>query len=485
MRGTRCRCLAAGLAIGLALSWAGPASAQPGQVPSPSVQPINQSADPILKAFKWRSIGPANMGGRIDDIEVVEGDTFTQYVGFATGGLWKTVNNGTTWTPIFDTYAVSSIGDIAIAKSNPNIIWVGTGEANNRQSSSFGDGIYKSTDGGKTFTHMGLKDTQSIARVVIHPRNPNIVYVAVDRTPVRAEPGARAVQDDRRREDLDQHEVHRRGHRVHRGRDRPGQSRNPVSRPPTSGDGSPWGFNGGGPGSALWKTTDGGRTWTKLEAAGLPAGLLGRIGARPSAGRSPTSCTRRSKSGPAAEPALASTPTASRLCPASRARLGRRRCRGQAPPPPDAAKSGVWRSDDGGKSWRIVSNNNDRPMYYSQIRVDPMNPEIVYTLGAPFHKSVDGGQTFRTVGGIAHGDHHALWIDPTDGRHLIVGNDGGLDVSYDQAATWEFIDTMAVGQFYHVGVDMQKPYRICGGLQDNGSFCGPSADAFDQRHPEQ
>ena len=179
MRGTRCRCLAAGLAIGLALSWAGPASAQPGQVPSPSVQPINQSADPILKAFKWRSIGPANMGGRIDDIEVVEGDTFTQYVGFATGGLWKTVNNGTTWTPIFDTYAVSSIGDIAIAKSDPNLIWVGTGEANNRQSSSFGDGIYKSTDGGKTFTHMGLKDSQSIARVVVHPRNPNIVYVAV------------------------------------------------------------------------------------------------------------------------------------------------------------------------------------------------------------------------------------------------------------------------------------------------------------------
>jgi photosystem II stability/assembly factor-like uncharacterized protein len=147
----------------------------------------------------------------------------------------------------------------------------------------------------------------------------------------------------------------------------------------------------------------------------------------------------------------------------------------QPPPPPDPKKSGVWRSDDRGKTWRVVSNNNDRPMYYSQIRVDPTNPNIVYTMGAPFHKSVDGGKTFRVVQGIAHSDHHAMWIDPRNPKHLVLGNDGGLDVSYDQGDSWDFVNTMAVGQFYAVSADMRKPYWVCGGLQDNGSWCGPSA----------
>jgi hypothetical protein len=142
---------------------------------------------------------------------------------------------------------------------------------------------------------------------------------------------------------------------------------------------------------------------------------------------------------------------------------------------PNPARSGVWRSDDKGKTWKLMSNNNDRPMYYSQIRVDPNNPDIVYTCGAPFHKSTDGGRTFRTVQGIAHSDHHAFWIDPRNSRHLIIGNDGGLDVSYDQAETWDFINVMAVGQFYAISADMRKPYWVCGGLQDNGSWCGPSA----------
>ncbi|MGE5816105.1 MAG: hypothetical protein ACM36C_16565, partial [Acidobacteriota bacterium] len=148
---------------------------------------------------------------------------------------------------------------------------------------------------------------------------------------------------------------------------------------------------------------------------------------------------------------------------------------GQAPPPPDPKKAGVWRSDDGGRTWRVVSNNNNRPMYYSQIRVDPTNPDIVYTMGAPFHKSTDGGKTFKVVQGIAHSDHHAMWIDPKNPRHLLLGNDGGLDVSYDQGETWEFVNTIAVGQFYAISADMQRPYYVCGGLQDNGSWCGPSA----------
>src|SRR5262249_44707604 len=146
----------------------------------------------------------------------------------------------------------------------------------------------------------------------------------------------------------------------------------------------------------------------------------------------------------------------------------------QSNQPPDPKRSGVWRSDDKGKAWRIMSNNNNRPMYYSQIRVDPKNDQTIYTCGAPFHKSTDGGKTFQVVQGIAHSDHHALWIDPNNTNHLIIGNDGGLNVSYDQAATWEFVNTIAAAQFYAVAADMRKPYYVCGGLQDNGSWCGPS-----------
>jgi photosystem II stability/assembly factor-like uncharacterized protein len=476
MRGTLHKRVVAGLAVGLCALWIAVGLAQAPPAPAPSVPPVNQSDDPLLKNFEWRSIGPASMGGRIDDIEVVESDTAIQYVGFATGGVWKTVNNGTTWTPIFDTYPVSSVGDIAIARTDPNIIWVGTGEPNNRQSSSFGDGIYKSTDGGKTFTNMGLKDSQSIARVVIHPKNPDIVYVAVvghlfgpnkERGLYKTTDGGRTwvntkfVDEDTGFTDVVMD----------------------PSKPDTLFAASyqrrrqPWGFNGGGPGSGIWKTTDGGRTWTKLQGSGLPEGIIGRIGldicrSRPNViyaqievGASAGSGANVTADGKPVQPGAGARPPAP---PAPRQP-------GEKPAPPDPKRSGVWRSDDKGKTWKLVSNNDDRPMYYSQIRVDPNNPDILYTCGAPFHKSVDGGKTFKTVPGIAHSDHHALWIDPKNSRHLILGNDGGLDVSYDQADTWEFVNTMAVGQFYAVAVDMQRPYRVCGGLQDNGSFCGPSA----------
>ena len=475
MRGTLRKCVVAGLAVGLCALWIAVGLAQAPPVQAPPAPPVNQSDDPLLRNFRWRSIGPASMGGRIDDIEVVESDTAIQYVGFATGGVWKTVNNGTTWTPIFDTYPVSSIGDIAVAKTDPNIVWVGTGEPNNRQSSSFGDGIYKSTDGGKTFTNMGLKDSQSIARVVIHPKNPDVVYVAVvghlfgpnrERGLYKTNDGGKTwvntkfIDEDTGFTDLVMD----------------------PAKPETLFAASyqrrrqPWGFNGGGPGSGIWRTTDSGRTWTKLQGAGLPEGIIGRIGldicrTRPNViyaqievGASAGSGANVTADGKPVQPgAGARPPTPPAPRPAGET------------PPPDPKRSGVWRSDDKGKTWKLMSNNNNRPMYYSQIRVDPNNPDIVYTCGAPFHKSVDGGKTFRTVPGIAHSDHHALWINPANSRHLIIGNDGGLDVSYDQADTWEFVNTMAVGQFYAVAVDMQKPYRVCGGLQDNGSFCGPSA----------
>src|SRR5262247_2649741 len=260
-----------------------PATAAPQQSPratpspSPTPTPINWSTDPLLKRFVFRSIGPASMGGRIDDITAVEQNPYIIYVGFATNGVWKSTNNGTTFQPIFDTYGTHSIGDIAIAPSDPNIVWVGTGEPNNRQSSSYGDGIYKSTDAGKTFTKMGLEDSQTIARIVIDPKDPNVVYVAVlghlfgpnkERGVYKTTDGGKTwnnvkfIDEDTGFTDL-----------VMDGADNKTLWAASYQRRRTS-----WGFNGGGPGSGLWKTADAGKTWTKLQGNGLPEGILGRIG---------------------------------------------------------------------------------------------------------------------------------------------------------------------------------------------------------------
>ena len=505
---------------------AAPQAGQPPPTPPPP-PPINQSDDPLLKSFRWRNIGPASMGGRIDDFAVVENNPSTYYVGFATGGIYKTVNNGTTFTPIFDTYPVSSIGDLALAPSDPNIIYVGTGEPNNRQSSSFGEGMYKSTDAGKTFVYLGLKETQSIARVVVHPTNPNVVYVAAighlfgpnkERGLYKTIDGGKTwtntkfidedtgftdvVMDPAKPDTLYAASFQRRR--------------------------TPNGYNGGGPGSGLWKTTDGGKTWTKLTGAGLPTEpIIGRIGldlcrtkpsviyasievgasggtgagvtadgkeqapgagGRGGAGAPPAGAQSEGAAAVAAgggragqqAGAPAQAGAAGQAAPAGgRAGAGGGRGGQQAPTgPPDPKKSGIWRSDDSGKTWRVVSNTMDRPTYYSQIRVDPSNPEIVYQGGAPAFKSVDGGKTFKNIQNLAHSDHHAIWVDPKNSNHVMYGNDGGLDVSYDQGETWDFINTMAAGQFYAVSADMRKPYVVCGGLQDNGSWCGPSAVRF-------
>ena len=467
----------AGLAaVGLCALGARGMQAQGFQAPAAAPPPpIHQSTDPVLKNFTWRSIGPANMGGRIDDIAVVESNPSTYYVGFATGGLWKTVNNGTTWTSLFDEQPVHSIGDVTVAPSDPNVVYVGTGEPNNRQSSSFGAGVYKSIDAGKTWKYVGLKETQSIARMVIHPKDPNTVYVAavghlfgpnaerglykttdggatwtntkvIDQDtgfidvvidPVnpnialrrvipappaavglqRRRSGQRHLEDDRRGEDVDpadrQRPARQPDHRPHRPRPRALEAADDLR------------IDRGGP-----------ERWHR------------RRRQRRRDARGPRPGTRRRGA----------------------ARVARR------PRLPDPAKSGIWRSDDAGKTWKFLSNTMDRPMYYSKIRVDPTNPEIAYQGGAPFFKTVDGGKTWRQVQGLAHSDHHAIWVNPRDNNHLLVGNDGGLDVTYDQGDTWEFLNHMGgLGQFYKVSVDMQKPYNVCGGLQDNGSWCGPSA----------
>jgi photosystem II stability/assembly factor-like uncharacterized protein len=392
----------------------------------------NKLDETFLKNLQFRSIGPAIMGGRIDDIAVVESNPSIYYVGAATGGVWKTVNNGTTFEPIFDTQSNTSIGDIAIAPSDPNIIWVGTGEANNRQSSSWGDGIYRSLDGGKTWTNMGLRDTKHIGRVVIDSRDPNIVYVAAlghlwgpnkERGVFKTTDGGKTwsnvlfVNEDTGVIDLAIDP----------------QSPMTLYAAAYQRRRTPWGFNGGGPGSAIYRTVDGGANWTKL-TKGLPEGTTGRIGVDVYRGN------------PNTVYALV-----------------------------ENAKGGVFRSDDRGDNWRKVSELDSRPMYYSQIRIDPNNDQRVWQLAANMYNSEDGGKTWvSNIVQRIHGDFHALWIDPANSNHVLAGSDGGLHASYDRGRTWDFINTIPLGQFYEVSMDNQKPFWVYGGLQDNGSWSGPS-----------
>lgn len=385
-----------------------------------------------LKNLRWRAIGPAIMGGRIDDVAVVEGDASTFYIGAATGGVWKTTNAGTTFDPIFDEQSNTSIGDICIAPSDPNILWVGTGEPNNRQSSSWGDGIYRSLDGGKTWQNMGLKDSKHIGRVVIDPNNPNVVYVAalghlwgpnrergVYKTTDAGKTWAQSlfINEDTGVTDIAIDP----------------QSPGTLYAAAYQRRRTPWGFNGGGPGSALYKTIDGGASWTRL-TADLPDGITGRIG---------VDVYR-------ADPRIVYAII-------------------------ENARGGVFRSEDRGATWRKMSDLNSRPMYYSQIRIDPNNDQRIWQLAANMFTSDDGGRTWvQNVVTRIHGDYHGLWINPANSNHMLAGSDGGIHQSYDRGRSWDFINTIPLGQFYEISLDNQKPYMVYGGLQDNGSWAGPS-----------
>ena len=388
-----------------------------------------------LKNLEFREVGPATMGGRIDDFAVVESNPNIVYVGTASGGVWKTTNNGTTWEAVFDKESVSTIGDMAIAPSDPSIVWVGTGEPNNRQSSSWGDGAYKSLDGGKTWKKMGLEATRHIGRIVIHPKNPEVVYVAAmgHLWGPNPERGVYKTSDGGKSWSL-----------VLRINDDTGVS--DIAMDPESPDTlyaaayqrrrTPFGFNGGGPGSGIYKTTDGGATWKKL-TKGLPyenGGDTGRIG---------LDIYRK-------DPNIVYAVV-------------------------QHEKGGTFRSEDKGETWKKMGETNPRPSYYSQIRVDPNNDLRIWELGAQMFYSEDGGKKFVTdrVKGI-HGDFHAMWIDPADSNHMLAGSDGGIHWSYDAGRTWDFVKTIAIGQFYEIALDNERPYHICGGLQDNGSWCGPS-----------
>ncbi len=459
---------------------------------------VNQTQNPILESFTYRSIGPAVMGGRTDDIEAVESATHIIFVGLATGGVWKTTNNGTSWTSLFDEQAVCSIGDLAVSQQdvpeNERVVWAGTGEPNNRQSSSYGSGIYKSTDGGSTWELKGLTDTRSISRILIDPNNDNIVYVAAggslfgastDRGIYKTTDGGNNwqnvnfIDENTGFTDLIMH---------------PTDSRTLIGasyqRRRTA-----FGFNGGGAGSGLWMTTDAGANWSKIEGNGMPPGPKGRIGiswsrSNPSVVYAQIEMPRQTggNRGQAAGTGARRGGGARGGRGGGGARGGRGgggargargggggRRGGQQASPPDPARSGVWRSNDGGVSWSIASNSNNRPMYYSQIRVDPSNPDIVWAGGLNVSKSTDGGVTFPSVqNGVGHVDNHAIWVDPNDGDHTLLGNDGGFNMTYDGGATWDYQNHMAWGQFYAIGASMERPYKVYGGLQDNNSWGGPS-----------
>ncbi len=627
------------------------------------------------RALNWRCIGPASMGGRIVALSVYEADPTVYWVATASGGLLKTVNNGVTFVHQFDREATVSIGDVCVAPSNKEIVWVGTGENNPRNSVSYGDGVYKSTDGGKTWQNMGLKKSFQIGRVIVHPKNPDIVYIGAlgrlygpneERGLYKTSDGGKkwdkilSVDEKTGVIDMRMHptepdtllvatwERARDGFDSHRGEPalQDGyDAYDPIKK---------W-----GPGGAIHKTTDGGKTFRKL-TKGLPSCSLGRIGLdysrkNPNVVFAIIDCEKIGMGTPPSQVYLgiagenvaggakltqitADSPAAAaglkvgdtikavdkksiakyedlaeqirahkagdklilsvvrgkellevtvtlgkrpqqpgggrqglpvdfrgedatngvrveRIAPGGMSEkaglkvgdvvqkidktdvksfqkivelirahnpgdkvtigvlrgkeskdltltIERRGPQGQANAtrpysfwyggqrenvqdqqgPNSFEYGGLYKSSDGGESWTRINSVNPRPMYFSQVRVDPSDEKYIYVLGIGLYRSEDGGKTFKTDGGEYHPDQHALWIDPRDGRHMLLGTDGGYYVTYDRMTHWEYLNHMAIGQFYHVDVDSRLPYRVYGGLQDNGSWGGPS-HALDGRGP--
>jgi photosystem II stability/assembly factor-like uncharacterized protein len=412
------------------------------------------------------------MSGRLTDLAVYEANPAIFYVASAHGGVWKTTNNGTTFDPQFQDQGLISIGDVTVAQNNPDLVWVGTGESNNRQSTSWGDGVYKSTDGGKTYTNMGLKTSRFINRIVIDPRNTDIVFVAATGN-LWAPGGERGVYKT-----IDGGKTWKQVLKVDED-----TGANDVVMDATNNQilyasmyqrrRTACCMNGGGPGSGIWKSADAGETWTRLKGGGVPDGPLGRIGLdvyrkRPNilyaVIEGPAPQGRGGRGGaPAAEEAPAPPP-----------QTGARR--NMISGVNSSTATGLYRSDDAGATWKKVNDENPRPMYFSQVRIDPNDPDVVYYAGVGLHQSLDAGKNVHVdIAESTHDDVHAIWIDPANSNHVIIGNDGGLAVSWDQAKTWNFFPNLPVGLFYHVSVDMATPYNICGGMQDNYSWCGPSA----------
>ena len=388
-----------------------------------------------LKNLKWRAIGPANMGGRVTDITGLPGDPSTFYVAGADGGVFKTTNGGVTMQTLFTDQKSYSVGALAIAPSDHNVIWLGSGEGDPRNSVSYGHGVYRSIDAGQTWEHLGLDETERIKRIVVHPDDPDVACVCAmgkewgpneDRGVFKTTDGGKNwekvlyLDEDTGCSDISMD----------------------FSNPRIMYAGmwtfrrKPWRFDDGGKNTALYRTKDGGETWEKI-MKGLPKTNMARIGVAVAQSQPNTVYLITEFEGGGT----------------------------------------LFRSDDRGNSWKLINddpNINFRPFYYSDIRVDPTNPQILYSLSGGLFKSIDGGNNFTRIASGVHGDHQSFWIDPLNPKRLLSGSDGGFQVSFDQGATWDIINNVELSQFYQLAIDNLDPYNVYGGLQDNGCWVGPS-----------
>lgn len=429
-----CLCALFSLILIISLAIAGWGQAK--RTEKPVAPEIDYSS--LFNQLRLRNIGPAVMGGRTVDLAVVVSNTAVIYAAVGPSGVWKSTNSGVTWEPVFHREPTVAAGAVAVSQSNPDIVWVGSGERTSRNSVGIGDGVYKSEDGGKTWKNMGLADTRHIARIIIDPLNPDVVYIGAlghlfgpneDRGVFKTTDGGKAwkkllyVNADTGCADMaidpSNNRILYAGMWDYR--------RNPYY------------FRSGGEGSAIYKTTDGGETWKKITGNGLPDGLYGRIG------------LGVARSSPNVVYALI-----------------------------ENKDGGLFRSDDKGETWRRMCDKrtydtiNFRPFYYSRLTVDPNNDLVVYVYSGSTHVSRDAGKTYEVISRGTHPDHHAIWVNPHNSNHIIDANDGGIDISYDGGKTWYEVENYAWSEVYQVGLDKRDPYFVYVGLQDNGSWGGPS-----------